>query len=150
MPLFQSGQRDGRTRLHPVVWFSLQTFPFSECLIKQDVAYVLLQRQLICGRALQWPPPLTSNSMELEVQGKKIQLSEQLQLHAPNNMLDHPLVSLVNQGSLGGLPPLCIVHGNAELLRDEQIYAAHKAAHPAKYPPAQDILDRYPSQRRSG
>lgn len=61
-------------------------------------------------------------------------------------MLDHPMVSPVNQGSLGGLPPLYIVAGEAELLRDEIIYVAHKAADPAAYPPSTKTLAVYPSQ----
>lgn len=34
---------------------------------------------------------------------------ESLQMYCPNTLLTHPLISLVNQGSLGGLPPLMIV-----------------------------------------
>ena len=64
-------------------------------------------------------------------------------------MLDHPLVTLINQGSLGGLTPICFLHGDSELLRDEQMYAAHKAAHPAAYTPSDQVLDKYPSQRAS-
>jgi hypothetical protein len=41
---------------------------------------------------------------------------------SPNNLLTHPLISLVNQGSLGGLCPLFIVGGGGELLRDEVDY----------------------------
>ena len=37
------------------------------------------------------------------------------------------------QPSLGGLPPLLIMVGGGEILRDEQIYMAHKCANPEKY-----------------
>lgn len=44
------------------------------------------------------------------------------------------------QGSLGNLPPLYILAGNDEVLRDEIIYIAHRAAHPAKYPTRHGVL----------
>jgi len=44
------------------------------------------------------------------------------------------------QGSLGNLPPLYILAGDGEVLRDEIIYLAHKAAHPADYPTRSGIL----------
>lgn len=37
--------------------------------------------------------------------------------------------------------------GGAELLRDEQIYLAHKAANPKAYRPTDEILDKYDSRR---
>lgn len=67
--------------------------------------------------------------------------------------MDHPLVSPVLQSSLGGLPPLLFLVGGGEILRDEQIYTAHKAANPAKYPTwaghlakhgQQDLVDKFP------
>lgn len=45
------------------------------------------------------------------------------------------------QPTLGGLPPLLIMVGGGEILRDEQIYLAHKCANPAKYAPNADTLD---------
>lgn len=61
------------------------------------------------------------------------------------------MVSPVLQPSLGGLPPLLIMTGGGEILRDEQIYLAHKCANPTKYPPpessmhesAQEQVDRF-------
>lgn len=69
-------------------------------------------------------------------------------MYCGNGLLNHPMVSPVNQGSLGGLPPLYICAGSAELLRDEIIYIAHKAAAPSLYPPAPAILEAYPSQQQ--
>lgn len=47
------------------------------------------------------------------------------------------------QPTLGGLPPLLIMVGGGEILRDEQIYLAHKCANPAKYaPPAEMLTER--------
>jgi len=115
-------------------------------------------------------------------------------MYCHNLLLDHPFVSPVNQGSLGGLPPLYIVRrrflfprplhpllppsffalvllplclrrpervraradvpdlvsqscGGSELLHDEIIHIAHKAANPSSYPPAQRIFEQYPSQK---
>jgi hypothetical protein len=56
-------------------------------------------------------------------------------MYTTNELISHPLVSPVMQPSLGGLPPLLIMTGGGEILRDEQIYLAHKCADPAKYPP---------------
>ncbi|CAK7221453.1 hypothetical protein SCUCBS95973_004505 [Sporothrix curviconia] len=63
----------------------------------------------------------------------EINVNEQIQLYTTNNMLAHPLVSPALQPTLGGLPPLLIIVGGGELLRDEQMYVAHKCADPAKY-----------------
>lgn len=97
-----------------------------------------------------WPPPPCDKlSIPVSTGEPDLVLDQQMQMQASNALLDHPLVTLVNQGSLGGLPPLCFVHGNGELLRDEQIYAAHKAANPERYPPSEALLKKYPVQRKS-
>ncbi len=93
--------------------------------------------------------------LSIEVDGKFVILKDQIQLYTTNQLLSHPLVSPVLQPSLGGLPPLLILTGGGEILRDEQIYLAHKAANPAKYPlssihqaeydPNNAILGKYPS-----
>lgn len=56
--------------------------------------------------------------------------------------LTHPLVSPVLHGSLGGLCPLYIIAGDGEVLRDEIIYLAHRAADPASYPLRDELLAR--------
>lgn len=73
--------------------------------------------------------------LSLQLDGKLIEIKDQIQMYAPNHMLTHPLVSPVLQPSLGGLPPLLIQVGGGELLKDEQIYLAHKAAQPLAYLP---------------
>jgi hypothetical protein len=45
----------------------------------------------------------------VEVDGKTIEVKDQIQMIAPNEALDHPLLSPVTQASLGGLCPLLIV-----------------------------------------
>ncbi|KAI0089132.1 alpha/beta-hydrolase [Irpex rosettiformis] len=63
-----------------------------------------------------------------------LELTGQIQLYATNEQLTHPLVSPVLQSSLGNLCPLYIIAGDGEVLRDETIYVAHKAANPSEYP----------------
>lgn len=47
------------------------------------------------------------------------------------------------QSTLGGLPPLQILVGGGEILRDEQIYLAHKCANPQKYAaPAEKLSEK--------
>src|SRR3569833_307249 len=62
-------------------------------------------------------------------------------MYTTNELLSHPLVSPVMAPTLGGLPPLLIMTGGGEVLRDEQIYLAHKCANPSKNLPSDAILD---------
>lgn len=54
--------------------------------------------------------------------------------------LSHPLVSPILQASLGNLCPLYILAGDGEVLRDEIVYLAHKAANPAEYPVREGVI----------
>ena len=90
--------------------------------------------------------PLFGNNLGIVLDGKTIEMKEQLQLYTTNELLAHPLVSPVIQPSLGGLPPMLIQIGGAELLRDEQIYLAHKAANPKAYPPSDAVMKEYDIQ----
>ncbi|KAF2870336.1 hypothetical protein BDV95DRAFT_497001 [Massariosphaeria phaeospora] len=76
-----------------------------------------------------------SSLLSLKLEGSLLEIKDQIQLYAANHLLTHPLVSPVLQPTLGGLPPLLIQVGGGELLRDEQIYLAHKAAQPLAYIP---------------
>jgi hypothetical protein len=80
------------------------------------------------------------------INGKLVEIKDQFQMYTTNQLVSHPLVSPALQPSLGGLPPLLILVGGGELLQDEQVYVAHKAAHPAKYPPGDVFLDRVPHE----
>lgn len=68
-------------------------------------------------------------------------------MYTTNELLSHPLVSTVLQPTLGGLPPMLIMVGGGEVLRDEQIYLAHKCANPAKYLPPDSYLDEKAQQQ---
>lgn len=94
-------------------------------------------------------PPSLSHLKQKEftvmMQDKKgeevpLKVTRQIQLYATNAQLFHPLCSPILQGSLGGLPPLYILAGDSEVLRDEIIYLAHRAAHPEEYPLRKDLL----------
>jgi hypothetical protein len=82
--------------------------------------------------------------LSIMINGKLIEIKDQIQMYATNQLITHPLVSPALQQSLGGLPPLLILTGGGELLRDEQIYVAHKAANPTKYPAGDKFLDEVP------
>ena len=53
--------------------------------------------------------------------GEKLEVKTQVQLYAPNNILNHPLISPA-LSYMGGLPPLLVIASDAEVLRDEVIY----------------------------
>ncbi|KIP11336.1 hypothetical protein PHLGIDRAFT_21763 [Phlebiopsis gigantea 11061_1 CR5-6] len=76
--------------------------------------------------------------------GETLQIQQQIHLYAPNYLLGHPLVSPV-VSYMGGLCPLLIIAGDAEVLRDEIIYLAHKAADPTKFPITQEAQEMYPA-----
>lgn len=73
--------------------------------------------------------------------GEKVVIDQQIQLYATNDQLTHPYCSPLFSPSLGGLPPLLILAGENEVLRDEIIYVAHRAAHPERYPLREDLLN---------
>lgn len=75
------------------------------------------------------------------IDGETVEVQEQIQMYANNELINHPLVSPIMQPTLGGLPPLLVVVGGGEILRDEQIYLAHKCANPSQYLPPEEFLD---------
>ncbi|KAI1387260.1 alpha/beta-hydrolase [Hypoxylon trugodes] len=107
--------------------------------LPQDLA------QLNAEKAVNGDNPVDSHSetafISINLDGKEIKLKDQIQMYTTNELLSHPLVSPVMQPSLGGLPPLLIMTGSGEILRDEQIYLAHKCANPSKYPPPESAMN---------
>ncbi|TXT16021.1 hypothetical protein VHUM_00524 [Vanrija humicola] len=95
--------------------------------------------------SLVWPPLPGNGITVTDESGEKIFIDEQIHQYCTNTLITHPLVSIINSGSLGGLCPLYFSAGGAELLRDEIIYLAHKAANPSKYPPSRHTLAEYPN-----
>ena len=84
------------------------------------------------------------DSLSITISNRLIHIKDQIQMYTTNSLIFHPLVSPVLQPSLGGLPPLLILTGGGEVLRDEQIYLAHKASNPQKYPPGSAHLRNDP------
>ncbi|WVQ99705.1 hypothetical protein IAU59_006846 [Kwoniella sp. CBS 9459] len=82
--------------------------------------------------------------LKITVKGEEVLIDTQIQLYATNAQLCHPWVSPV-LGYLGGLPPLYVLCGDKEVLRDEIIFVAHKAANPEKYPIRDDVRAMLPS-----
>ncbi|KZV93411.1 alpha/beta-hydrolase [Exidia glandulosa HHB12029] len=82
----------------------------------------------------------TSNTLAVELDAGKAAIRGQIQQYATNRQLLHPLVSPLLSGSLGNLCPLYIVVGDKEVLRDEGVYLAHRAADPAKFPLRDELL----------
>lgn len=89
----------------------------------------------------------TTTRLSLLIDGQNIEITEQIQIYTTNELLTHPLVSPVLQPTLGGLPPLLIMVGGGEMLRDEQIYIAHKCANPEKYLPPAALMDEYAEEQ---
>ncbi|WVR06766.1 hypothetical protein IAU60_003801 [Kwoniella sp. DSM 27419] len=84
--------------------------------------------------------------LKLEVKGEEVLVDTQIQLYATNAQLCHPWVSPV-LAYLGGLPPLFVMCGDKEVLRDEIIFLAHKAANPAAFPLRDDVKAMLPSMK---
>jgi len=89
------------------------------------------------------------DNIHVVLDGKTVELKDQIQMYTTNQLMSHPLVSPVLQPSLGGLPPLQILSGGGEMLRDEQFYIAHKAANPTAYPPGDVYLDEHDPTRET-
>ena len=88
-----------------------------------------------------------TNDAKIEVDGKVVTIEDQIQIYATNSQLHHRYVSPVAAGSLGGLCPILVMAGGSEVLRDEIIYLAHKAANPAKYPCSEAFMKAEPAER---
>ncbi|GAA5946989.1 hypothetical protein JCM3765_002103 [Sporobolomyces pararoseus] len=88
--------------------------------------------------------------IKVQIDGEEVELADQIQLYATNDQLVHPFVSPAFAPSLGGLPPLYIMCGDKEVLRDEAIFMAHRAAHPEKYPVRKGILEANPARTEKG
>ncbi|KAJ9106187.1 hypothetical protein QFC21_001331 [Naganishia friedmannii] len=91
-------------------------------------------------------PAEQKHLIQLDIAGKPVTIRSQIQLYATNDQLSQPLVSPV-MGYLGGLPPLLVIASDAEVLRDEILYVAHKAAHPDQYPLKESVKEMMPLLR---
>ncbi|KAH8985537.1 Alpha/Beta hydrolase protein [Lactarius akahatsu] len=76
--------------------------------------------------------------------GAPVEIRQQIQLYTTNDLLIHPLVSPA-LAYLGGLPPLFVIASDREVLRDEILFTAHRAANPEKYPVSDAVKKLYPA-----
>ncbi|KAI0421447.1 hypothetical protein F5X98DRAFT_274300 [Xylaria grammica] len=112
-----------------------------------------IQRELQDAKNRDAEPSIKSRAettyLSIHIDGKEVVLKDQIQMYTTNELLSHPLVSPIMQPSLGGLPPLLIMTGGGEILRDEQVYLAHKCADPEKYPPGDIHMDEVAKEQIS-
>ncbi|KZO93900.1 alpha/beta-hydrolase [Calocera viscosa TUFC12733] len=87
--------------------------------------------------------PTGPGPIRLTVDGREVTIRSQVQLYCTNHQLTHPLVSPA-MGYLGGLCPLLVIASDKEVLRDEIIYSAHKAARPDEFPLKEETRKIYP------
>ncbi|KAI0253632.1 hypothetical protein BJV78DRAFT_1152772 [Lactifluus subvellereus] len=97
----------------------------------------------IVSQPLPGVPDADQSVLLQTAEGKTIEVAQQIQLYAPNGLLKHPLVSPAFS-YLGGLPPLLFIAGEREVLRDEIIYTAHRAAYPERFPVPKETRKMYP------
>ncbi|KAI6046335.1 hypothetical protein EDC04DRAFT_2630038 [Pisolithus marmoratus] len=93
-------------------------------------------------------PPSVDNKEDQTIRlqtssGEILVIDSQIHLYTQNSLLRHPLVSPA-LSYLGGLPPIMMIAGDKELLRDEIIYCAHKAAAPSQFPVNDSAREMYP------
>lgn len=89
------------------------------------------------------PIPRDSEIITLTaLSGEELRIDKQVHLYTQNSLLVHPLISGA-LSYLGGLPPLLIIASDKEVLRDEILYTAHRAANPEKYPIKDEIRALY-------
>ena len=115
----------------------------------QSISTVAQSKKAESITALPSTLPAFGHDLSIILDGQMIKMRDQIQMYTTNQLLAHPLVSPVMQPSLGGLPPMLIQVGDAELLKDEQVYIAHKAANPKAYPSNDTIMDEFDPQRRT-
>ncbi|KZT58695.1 alpha/beta-hydrolase [Calocera cornea HHB12733] len=87
--------------------------------------------------------PTGPGPIRLTVDGRDVTIRSQVQLYCTNHQLTHPFVSPC-MGYLGGLCPLLVIASDKEVLRDEIIYSAHKAARPDQFPIKEETRHLYP------
>ncbi|OAX36875.1 alpha/beta-hydrolase [Rhizopogon vinicolor AM-OR11-026] len=92
------------------------------------------------------PPRGKTEDQTIRLQGETGELliiEEQVHLYTQNSLIGHPLISSAFS-YLGGLPPLFFIASDKEVLRDEIIYTAHKAANPSGFPLKDEARSLYP------
>jgi hypothetical protein len=96
--------------------------PANPASVNPAASFALLTDSRACaeGRAASTLSQCT-DPLRLTVLGERLAIDNQVQLYATNAQLCHPYVSPI-LGYLGGLPPIYLLAGDKEVLRDEIIY----------------------------
>lgn len=111
------------------------------------------ERPVNLGRTTALPPidpdhPSRSRTIHLTTEAnEKLEIDRQVHFYAENSLITHPLIS-ASLSYLGGLPPLFVIAGDKEVLRDEIIYSAHKAANPERFAIPERSKQLYPPLRK--
>ena len=58
--------------------------------------------------------PGPGRNLSIMIDGKMVEIIDQIQMYTTNSLISHPLVSSIMQPSLGGLPPLLILTGGGK------------------------------------
>ncbi|PPQ64555.1 hypothetical protein CVT24_008457 [Panaeolus cyanescens] len=146
------------TSVHASIRFRIrQTFKLDDPKRFNSTSTVINEKELhatttpttATGSNQHFPSSLTQSLDAQQVNvtmedGELVQVAEQLHFYTQNHLITHPLVSPA-LSYLGGLPPLMFIEGDKEVLRDEGIFTAHKAAHPEKYPISDEARALYPA-----
>ncbi|KAF5326623.1 hypothetical protein D9611_000275 [Ephemerocybe angulata] len=148
-----------RQRVQHAFKFDDDTPPFDEAatlIPKQDATVappnLYPGQQVNVGSTTNLPPvdpqhSIRSRKISLTTESnEKLEINRQIHFYAENSLITHPLIS-ASLSYLGGLPPLFFIAGDKEVLRDEVIYTAHKAANPEKYPIPERSKQLYPALR---
>lgn len=87
------------------------------------------------------------HDLSIMLEDELVTIKDQIQMYASNQLISHPLVSPVLSPSLGGLPPLLVLTGGGELLRDE--YVIWSPGYPFRMYPIMETLTPKSSIDRS-
>ena len=81
------------------------------------------------GDSLGKTVPGPGHNLSIMIDGKLVEIKDQIQMYTTNQLIAHPLVSPIMQPSLGGLPPLLILTGGGKLciiLQDIPLMDQHR------------------------
>ncbi|OJA08539.1 hypothetical protein AZE42_02455, partial [Rhizopogon vesiculosus] len=138
-----------RKRIHQMVRFEGKEKLDTEASSNVSVdAETLASSEMPADVGATTPPPPGGKTEDQTIRlqgttGEILIIEEQVHLYTQNSLIGHPLISSAFS-YLGGLPPLFFIASDKEVLRDEIIYTAHKAADPSGFPLKDEARSLYP------
>ncbi|KAF9268529.1 alpha/beta-hydrolase [Marasmius fiardii PR-910] len=149
-PEMTRGVHNGlRSRIRQTFKMEDKSFTSTVLTFNQNSTDAASKMPVDVGATTPLPQPDSSNTFEKQAfslttkNGEVLTVDSQLQLYTVNSLLFHPLVSPA-LSYLGGLPPLLFIASDKEVLKDEIVYTAHKAAYPERYPVKDEVRSTYP------